>query len=173
MAEHSYLEQFRWTEGSEQTFLETLANKGSVLAACRKVGCARSTAYKHRDEDEAFAAQWVAATKVAVARFEHYAIKRGTVGDKETEITEKHDGNGLLVERTIKTKRVVSNSLLIRVLEAHDERYRKTSDGSPAPVTVNILNVVTDANENARKRAAELRARSVSAPAIEHINSGD
>jgi hypothetical protein len=167
---NSVVEKFCWTATAEDIFLEKLANSGSVVAACRKVGCSRSLAYWHRDQDEAFASRWESAVKVAVARFEHIAIVRATKGWEEVEETEGHGPDGAFSKTVRKHK--VSNELLMRVLAAHDRRYRNVDHGEAPPVTVNILNVVQDANEAARKRAAAIRAGS-SAPAIEHQPSSD
>lgn len=149
------LRDFVWTPETEVAFFEKLANTGSVWAACRLVGCPRSTAYYRRDDDEAFAAVWGAAIKVAVARFEHHAIIRGTVGVEEPvfgTLPGDKAGSGV-----VGYKKRYSDALLVRVLEAHDPRYRtRHGEGMPA-ITVNIVNVVTDANEQARARIAAAR----------------
>jgi len=167
---NSIVDKFCWTTEAEERFLEKLANSGSVIAACRRVGCSRSLAYWHRENDEAFAARWESAVKVAVARFEHIAIVRATKGWEEVEETEGHGPDGAFSKTVRKHK--VSNELLMRVLAAHDKRYRNVDRGEAPPVNVNILNVVQDANENARKRAAAIRAER-GAATIEHQPSGD
>lgn len=150
------LRAFAWTESAEDDFLEALANKGSVLAACRKVGCPRSSAYHRKDNDEAFAARWAEALRVAVARFEHAAIQRAVVGWEEPVFGPVGEaaggGHGI-----VGYKRKFSDTLLLRVLSAHDERYRTEKAASPTSITVNVVNALSEANDRARAKALALR----------------
>lgn len=61
-------------------FLAELARVGIVGAACAKAKVGRTTAYKTRDEDEAFQAAWDAALDDAVDTMEAEAWRRGTKG---------------------------------------------------------------------------------------------
>lgn len=159
------LRNFAWTPATEDVFFKTLGLKGSVVAACRKVDCPRSTAYARKDEDQAFEARWSAALRVAVARFEDAAVKRAVEGWDEPvfgKLPGENRGTGI-----VGFKRRFSDKLLIRVLEAHDPRYR-ASKPEQAPITVNIANVLANANDQARARVQALRGGvALPAPATE------
>ena len=64
-----------WSVGRQADFLGYLAETGSVLAACRRVGMTRQSAYRLRRRDRArsFAAAWDAALGMPV--------RKVTVGD--------------------------------------------------------------------------------------------
>jgi hypothetical protein len=153
VARRERLRLFRWTPETEDLFFETLSDKGSVLAACRKVDAPRSSAYHRKDTDEAFEARWVAATKVAVARFEHAAIQRGVVGWEEPVFGSLGPDRGTGI---VGYKRKFDSKLLLRVLAAHDPRYRATTPEQSA-VVINIANVLASANDAARAKVQQLR----------------
>ncbi|MBT2132896.1 hypothetical protein KK137_00995 [Croceibacterium sp. LX-88] len=64
-----------WTRGKQAAFLGLLAETGTVLAACERVGMSRKSAYKLRQMPgaESFAAAWDAALGLPV--------RKVTVGD--------------------------------------------------------------------------------------------
>lgn len=140
--------------------------KGSVVAACRKSGLKRSSVYWRKDHDEGFKATWDFALQCAVARFEQAAIQRGVVGYEEPvfgSLPGEHSGSGIIGYR-----RVYSDRLLLRVLEAHDPRYRKHADVAPTNLTINVVTALTNANEAARERAKKLAQAAAIAPTLEH-----
>jgi hypothetical protein len=50
-----------WTPESRARFLDHLAGKGNVRAACKRVGLSREAAYRLRRRDPLFARGWAAA----------------------------------------------------------------------------------------------------------------
>ena len=63
-------------------FLEDLAENCNVASAVRVAGIAKSTAYKHREENPAFAAEWDDAVEAGIQALELAARKRAmTVSD--------------------------------------------------------------------------------------------
>lgn len=143
---------FVWTDASEGDFIEKLGTSGSVVAACRKTGCPRSTAYHHKAHDAGFAARWEAAIQVACARFEHAAIQRAVVGWEEPVFGPMGEGEP---HGIIGYKRKYSDMLLARVLDAHHPDYKRTQDRGGSTV-INIVNVLQDANDKARDQLLEL-----------------
>jgi len=86
-----------WRDG----FLAALRNSANVRAACQKVGIDRRTAYRQRERDAEFAAQWDEAIQDACDILEAEAWTRARGG---------------------------SDLLLIFLLKAHrPEKYRETS----------------------------------------------
>lgn len=62
------------------TFLKSLARSGVVSTACKKAKIGRTTAYKTREEDVAFAAAWDAALDEAIEGMEEEVYRRGVTG---------------------------------------------------------------------------------------------
>jgi hypothetical protein len=71
-----------WTEEVQRAFIETLADCGSVEAACRAVGRSPASAYRLRRHalGAGFAAAWQAAVDFGIRRIEDYAMDRATNG---------------------------------------------------------------------------------------------
>lgn len=61
-------------------FLDQLRLIPNVTKACDYAGITRQTAYRHREEDEAFAAAWDAALDEAVERLEYEMHRRAYEG---------------------------------------------------------------------------------------------
>ena len=64
-------------------FIEALVEERSVTHACRVVGMARKTAYKHRKEDPAFGEEWDEAVAVNLEDLEASAMRRAIDGTLE------------------------------------------------------------------------------------------
>jgi hypothetical protein len=62
-------------------FLRALREIPSVKHACFAAGIDRATAYRHREQDEAFAAQWKDAIQASVDELEHKAFQLALGGD--------------------------------------------------------------------------------------------
>jgi hypothetical protein len=62
-------------------FLKALRETPSVKHACLAAGIDRSTAYRHRQEDEDFAAQWLDAIQGSVDQLEAKAFAMALAGD--------------------------------------------------------------------------------------------
>jgi hypothetical protein len=62
-------------------FLRALRQTPSVKHACVAAGIDRATAYRHRQQDEAFAEQWVDAIQASVDELEHKAFQLALAGD--------------------------------------------------------------------------------------------
>ena len=88
-------------KGWRQAFLAALREQGNVRFACEVAGVERSTAYRLREKDTAFATAWESALDDAVESLEQVAWERA----KET-----------------------SDTLLIFLLKAHrPAKYRETT----------------------------------------------
>lgn len=61
-------------------FLEALAESGMVSEACAKAGVNRSTAYRARQADEAFALAWADVEERATEELERVVLKRAIEG---------------------------------------------------------------------------------------------
>src|SRR5262249_43111741 len=57
-------------------FLATLRETANVRRSCEQAGISRTEAYRHRDRDEAFKAQWDEAIEDAVDKLEDVARQR-------------------------------------------------------------------------------------------------
>lgn len=68
------------TDRARATFLALLAESCNVTASCEAAGIGRATAYRWRDEDETFAAQWEEAEAAAADALEQVAFERAKAG---------------------------------------------------------------------------------------------
>jgi len=98
MANH----HFPWHEA----FLAALRSMPVVQHACDAVGIQRSTAYRAREADEAFAQAWDDAMEAGIDRAEQEALRRGMVGFEEPVVYQgqltpvwKRDDEGNVVMR--------------------------------------------------------------------------
>lgn len=105
-------------------FLKTLESTANVYLACRQAGVSRKTAYKWKDENEEFAAQWKDALEDALDVLEWDARKRA---------------------------RASSDKLIIWLLEVH--RYGRKQQhelsgpgGGPIPVS-DVITIVDDGED--------------------------
>jgi hypothetical protein len=62
-------------------FLRALRETPSVKHACLAAGIDRATAYRHRIEDDEFAAKWEDAIQASVDDLEHKAFQMALAGD--------------------------------------------------------------------------------------------
>lgn len=69
------------TQKWQQKFLRSLKKTPSVKHACISAGVSRSTAYRQREADEAFAEKWNNAVAESVDELEAVAFKIATAGD--------------------------------------------------------------------------------------------
>jgi hypothetical protein len=74
-----------WTPERQRGFIETLADTGSVEAACKSVDMAQRGAYELRRQPggESFRAAWQAALQIGVQRVEDVAMDRALNGVEE------------------------------------------------------------------------------------------
>lgn len=92
-----------------------LSRCGNVTAAAKKAGLDRREAYRHREEDRAFAAEWEKALLLGVAGLEDEARRRAFEGT-ERPVFNRGEECG--------TVREFSDTLLIVLLKAHaPEKY--------------------------------------------------
>lgn len=96
-------------------FLEELAVRGSVVAACDAAECSRRNAYDERERNAEFAAKWDEAKRIAVERMEDEARRRAVEGTLKPVFQ-----GGALVGKV----REYSDTLLIFLLKAHDPKYK-------------------------------------------------
>jgi hypothetical protein len=113
---------FPWTEA----FLASLREMPVVSRACGVVGIERSTAYRRRDADEAFAAAWDDAMEAGVDKAEQEAFRRAVHGYEEP-LT--HQGHITYHVKRDKAGRPVMDVNGLPVLLVDDS-------GMPVPVTV-------------------------------------
>lgn len=122
-----------------QRFIEFLGEGGHVSGACRAARVGRSTAYRHRQADEAFAVAWADAEQESTERLEEEAYRRAHDGLTRN----KYDKDGNLLCEEL----VYSDTLMIFLLKARDpEKYRDRLDlrhsgkvGKPQRVDLSIL----------------------------------
>jgi hypothetical protein len=100
----------------QERFLEELAVRGSVVAACDAAECSRRNAYDERDRNPEFARLWDEAKRIAVERMEDEARRRAVEGTLKPVFQ-----GGAMVGKV----REYSDVLLIFLLKAHDPKYRE------------------------------------------------
>ncbi len=109
-----------WSEARQRTFIETLADGGSVSEAARAVGLSPSSAYRMRRSPggEAFARAWDAAVAQAVGMLVDVAFDRAINGTVEPVL----DANG----QRIGSRHRPGDRMLMFLLAAHyPDRYGK------------------------------------------------
>jgi hypothetical protein len=112
-----------WRKG----FIAALSLNGNITDACEQMGIERSTAYRLRAEDEAFAAEWDTALESAADRLEAEAWRRAVDGVEEPVFQQKE---------MIGTIRKYSDTLLVTLLKAH--KKDKYSDKSTIDHNVDL-----------------------------------
>lgn len=99
-----------------KAFLMWLVETGNVSTAASSVGIARKTAYRHRERNPSFAAEWEDALEEACDRLEAEARRRALQGWEEP-VFRKSEQVGVI--------RRYSDRLMIELLRAHrPERFR-------------------------------------------------
>lgn len=73
----------QWTGQVKARFLDSLAQRGNVRAACKRVGLSAETAYRQRRRDPAFARAWAAAMALARRVGEQVLADRAIDGVEE------------------------------------------------------------------------------------------
>lgn len=71
------------TARARATFLALLRESCNVTASCEAAGISRATAYRWREEDETFAAQWAEAEEAAADALEQIAWDRAKSGQSD------------------------------------------------------------------------------------------
>ncbi len=133
--------------GQARAFVEALRNAGNVSEACRLSGISRVTAYRLRETDQSFAAEWDEALQIAMDSLELEAWRRGRDGYDEyvtckDGLVYDQDGNPILQRR-------YSDGLLTTLLKAHrPEKYRDRST-----VDMNVNTDIAALIDEGRKRA--------------------
>nr|DAO72419.1 MAG TPA: Terminase small subunit [Caudoviricetes sp.] len=93
------------------------ASGGNVTRACEAVGISRMTAYRWREEDAEFAAEWERAKAIGLDALEDEALRRAFEG---VEVPVLHRG------KTVATVRNYSDTLAIFLLKGgKPEKYRE------------------------------------------------
>lgn len=106
------------TDARKQEFLLALSEVPIAAHACRVSGVPVSTAYMWREEDPDFAELWLDCIQVAIGEFEYSGWVRGSKGTLKT--TYDREGN-------VRSEEYVPDSRVwCRIMEAYDERYRRT-----------------------------------------------
>jgi hypothetical protein len=65
----------------QRRFLQCLRVSPDVSAACAQVGISRQTAYRWREQDETFRAEWADAISESVEKLEALAFKKAAEGE--------------------------------------------------------------------------------------------
>ena len=102
----------------QKTFLLALSSYPSVLKACETAEVSRATAYRWRDEDEKFAAEWDAAKDRGYDAVEDEAVRRAYEGTLKPVFQ-----GGIEVGQI----REYSDQLMNTILRGHRARYRDKS----------------------------------------------
>lgn len=119
-----------------EVFIAWLRKKGNITAACDKAKISRQHAYRTRDEDATFAAEWDDALQEATERLEMEARRRAHDG-----VLEPVFQGGVKVGAV----RKYSDTLLIFLLKAHaPEKYRERVEHSGANGNEVVIKVVYD-----------------------------
>lgn len=129
------------------TFLKALRETRSVAAAAMRAGIDRQTAYNHRRDDPAFAADWETVHEAITDDLEKAAIARAVDGVEEPEFY-----RGQVVGTTVR----YSDSLLQFLLrgrrrEVYGDRTEITGAGG-GPIQ---LQAIADLAESAKRRELE------------------
>ncbi|NOT40991.1 MAG: terminase [Alphaproteobacteria bacterium] len=112
----------------DQIFFTALENGYSINRACDAAGYARTSVYRWREEDDAFAMAWLRALNVAADLLEDEADRRGRDGTDEPVFYQGERCGA---------KRKYSDALLLARLKAlKPAQYR---DGTFSQQTVNIV----------------------------------
>jgi hypothetical protein len=155
-----------WTPARRTQFLDHLAGKGSVRAACARVGMSREAAYRLRRREALFARGWDAALVLARAASAEELADRALDGVEE-EIwyrgelvgTRRKYDNRLLLSHIARLDRIADNPaaqydagrfdeiLAIIGGEAVPAEIECTDDGIPADREIFIGAAVEDAGE--------------------------
>lgn len=108
-----------WKPEVQQRFIEALAETGSVVAACRRIGRADRGAYllRQHPEAESFRAAWDAALELGVRRIEDGAMDRALYGTEETVI----QNGDTIIKRRRYNERLVMFMLRNRAPERFSE----------------------------------------------------
>lgn len=71
------------TDRARATFVKTLEQRCNVTEACRAAGIGRSTVYRWREENPAFASAWAEAEEIAADKLEQLAWERAESGESD------------------------------------------------------------------------------------------
>lgn len=123
----------------QKAFLESLRKLGNITLACESAQIDRSTAYRRREADEAFAAAWEDALEESIDRLEAEARRRAEEGTLKP-VFYQGDAVGFIKE--------YSDTLMVLLLKAHrPEKYRERTDitsGGEKIQPITTIEVVKD-----------------------------
>ena len=113
----------------KKRFLDTMRETANVRLACHAAGIPRSSAYFRREKNKKFAAEWDEAIEEATDMLEAVALARAVKGiERKRTVTTKEikpDGSPQIISIQEISEQQYSNTLLMRLLEAHrPEKYR-------------------------------------------------
>lgn len=180
-------------------FLDVLAETGQVKRACEAIEISTPTAYRYRQRDASFAAQWAEAMNSAVENIESEVIRRGVFGHDEPIVYQgqfvplidynaidpdtgekyppalapvKRDREGTVLYATTKK---FSDPLAAIVLKANSPKYRETSrmeltGTGGGPVEINTTQLnATEAATRIASLLALAKARAAGEPDISDL----
>lgn len=142
-----------WFREWSPYFIERLSQSGNVSDAAEYAGVARSTVYKHRNENETFSAAWDDAMEIATDALEAEARRRAVEGTTEPVGWYQGQPGGYVTR--------YSDNLLMFLLKAHRpekfrERYEFTGkDGGPLQHEHGTIDEWRAEREHRVKEAAE------------------
>ena len=143
-----------WNRAKEQIFLQTLAETCNATEAARVAGVCRASAYKRRQTDRRFAAEWERVRDIGYAEIEAMLMREVLFGSESEEIV--LDGEGAVKSRKIKRGRDLK--LALQLLTRHREqvaRYRATMPDREGPGSEDALARMKRVLDEIRKRRAE------------------
>jgi hypothetical protein len=139
-----------WSDDKRRRFWETLALTGCVRDAARVAGISNQAAYRRRQRDAAFRAEWNEALARSRTGLVATAYKRAVEGVEEPIIS-----GGKIVG----TKRRYSDSLLRMLLQASNpDMFGRMSPGGSVSAADRFKNREEIADEAHKRGRAELKA---------------
>lgn len=127
-------DRIHWTPERKKKFLKAFEKSGNVTKAAESVKMSRRAVYALRARDADFAMHMDEAKEVAIDELEAVAHARAVGGWDEVtyelksiEVDDPHSEEPRIITELVETKRVrrYSDTVLLRLLEAHDDRFKR------------------------------------------------
>ena len=131
-------------------FLSHLAETGDVSVAAEHAGLRRSTLYKKRGTDAAFARRWAEALDQGLDRLQDHAVNRATVG-VEKAVWSRGEQVGTVLQP--------DNRLLQFLLKAHRPDVYDRGRGAAAARPFDLARRMAEAEKRLARNEAELKKK--------------
>jgi hypothetical protein len=127
--------ELKMTRECKDRFLAELSKYGNVTQAARVVNVSRPVLYKHKRDEEDFRVEWESAARIGALALEDEARRRAYEG-WEDPVFHKGEQCG--------TVRKFSDTLLLRLLQAHHPDKYADRSKVQAEVNVSLSELVKD-----------------------------